>query len=59
LKSNARPIRPANNYANLAFGECASVIGADYSGHDEHFIDHPAAPEELDWQAVKRDAGIS
>ena len=56
---------PNQNNAQLrqswhAFGECASVIGADYSGHDEieYFIEHPASPEEVDWQAVKRDADV-
>ena len=44
-----------------AFGECASVFGADYSGHDELelFIEHPASQDKMDWQSIKRDAGIS
>ena len=44
------------------FGEDASVLGGEphYAGSHEldFFIEHPARPEERDWQAVKRLAGI-
>ena len=38
------------------FGESGSVIGSDYHGRDEldFFIDHPAIPEERDWQAIRK-----
>ncbi len=46
----------------FTFGEDASVIQGEphYAGSHEldFFIEHPAAPEERDWQAVKRLAGI-
>lgn len=45
------------------FGEDASVIGGEphYAGSHEldFFIEHPARPEERDWQAVKGLAGLS
>ncbi len=43
------------------FGENAIVLGGDYNGRDEldFFIDHPATPEEQDWQAIEKKAGIS
>ncbi len=43
------------------FGENAIVLGGDYNGRHEldFFIDHPASPEEQDWQAIKKKAGIS
>jgi hypothetical protein len=44
------------------FGEDASVLQSEphYAGSHEldHFIEHPASPEERDWQAVKKLAGI-
>ena len=42
------------------FGEDATVLGDDYSGGDEldFFIDNPAKPEEIDWKAIKKKAGI-
>jgi hypothetical protein len=45
----------------FAFGEDAVVLGGNYSGCSEldFFIDHPAAPEERDWQAIKKEAGIA
>lgn len=47
----------------LTFGEDASVIHFEphYAGSHEldYFIEHTATPEERDWQAVKRLAGIS
>jgi len=45
------------------FGEDASVMQGEphYAGSHEldFFVEHPAGPEERDWQAVKRLAGIS
>lgn len=43
-----------------SFGEDAVVLGGDYKGSSEldFFIDHPAKSKELDWQAIKRKAGI-
>ncbi|MFX1519817.1 MAG: hypothetical protein ACFFCD_07845 [Promethearchaeota archaeon] len=43
-----------------AFGEDAVVLGGDYHGSSEldFFIDHPAKPEELDWQTIKKKTGI-
>ena len=43
-----------------AFGEDAVVLGGDHSGSSEldFFIDHPAKPREIDWQAIKKKAGI-
>jgi hypothetical protein len=45
------------------FGEDASVIQGEphYAGSHEldFFIEHPARPEERDWQAVKKLAGLS
>ena len=45
-----------------AFGEDASVIQGEphYAGSHEldFFVEHPASPEERDWQAVERLAGI-
>ena len=47
----------------FTFGEDASVIHFEphYAGSHEldYFIEHTATPEERDWQAVKRLAGIS
>lgn len=42
------------------FGEDAVVLGGDYHGSSEldFFIEHPATPEERDWQSIKRKAGI-
>ena len=44
------------------FGEDASVIHGDphYAGSHEldFFIEHPATPDERDWQAIKRQADI-
>ena len=44
------------------FGEDASVMRGEphYAGSHEldFFIEHPARPEERDWRAVKRLAGI-
>jgi hypothetical protein len=44
------------------FGEGASVLGGEprYAGSHEldYFIEHPAAHDERDWQAIKRLAGI-
>ena len=46
----------------LTFGEDASVLLGEphYAGSHEldYFIEHPASPEERDWQAVKKLAGI-
>jgi hypothetical protein len=43
------------------FGEDASVLGGEphYAGSHEldFFIEHPARPEERDWQAVRKLAG--
>ena len=43
------------------FGEDASVLGGEprYVGSHEldFFIEHPARPEERDWQAVRKLAG--
>ena len=43
------------------FGENAIVLGGDYNGRHEldFFIDHPATPEEQDWKAIEKKAGIS
>ena len=43
------------------FGENAIVLDGDYNGrHDLDFVfDNPASPEEQDWQAIKKQAGIS
>ena len=43
-----------------AFGENAVVLGGDYSGSSEldFFIDNPANPGEIDWQEIKKKAGI-
>jgi hypothetical protein len=45
----------------FTFGEDAVVLGGNYSGCSEldFFIDHPATPEERDWQAIKKEAGIA
>ena len=44
------------------FGEDASVMQAEprYAGSHEldYFIEHAASPEERDWQAVRKLAGI-
>ena len=44
------------------FGEDASVLHGEphYAGSHEldYFIEHPASPEERDWQAVRKLAGI-
>jgi hypothetical protein len=44
------------------FGEDASVLEGEphYAGSHEldYFVEHPASPEERDWQAVKKLAGI-
>ena len=44
------------------FGEDASVLEGEphYAGSHEldYFVGHPARPEERDWQAVKKLAGI-
>ncbi len=42
------------------FGEEAAVLGGDYYGSSEidFFIEHPATPEEQDWQSIKNKAGI-
>ncbi len=42
------------------FGESAFVIGGNYHASSEldFFIDHPATPEERDWQSIKKKAGI-
>ena len=44
------------------FGEDASVLGGEphYAGSHEldYFIEHPASPEERDWRAVEKLAGI-
>ena len=46
----------------FTFGEDASVLRGEphYAGSHEldFFIAHPATPEERDWQAIKRLAGI-
>jgi hypothetical protein len=46
----------------LTFGEDASVLQGEphYAGSHEldYFIEHPASPEERDWRAVRRLAGI-
>lgn len=45
------------------FGEDASVLGSEphYAGSHEldYFIEHPATPEERDWMAIKRRAGLA
>ncbi len=44
------------------FGEDAIVIGAErYAGSHEldDFISQPATPEERDWQAIQKQAGIT
>jgi hypothetical protein len=43
-----------------AFGEDAMVLGRDYKGSSEldFFIDHPAKSREIDWQEIKKKAGI-
>ena len=47
----------------FTFGEDASVIQGEphYAGSHEldFFIEHPAAPEERDWQAIQRLAGVA
>jgi len=42
------------------FGEDALVLGHDYKGSDEieFFINNPATKEEIDWQAIKKEAGL-
>ena len=42
------------------FGDDAIVLGGEYAGYSEldFFIDHPASPEERDWAAIKKKAGI-
>jgi hypothetical protein len=46
----------------FTFGEDASVLQGEphYAGSHEldYFIEHPASPEERDWQAVRKLAGI-
>ncbi|MET0649371.1 MAG: hypothetical protein ABW208_22400 [Pyrinomonadaceae bacterium] len=45
------------------FGEDASVLDGEphYAGSHEldYFVEHPATPEERDWQAIKKLAGLS
>lgn len=45
----------------FTFGEDAIVIGGDWKGLDEleQFILNPATPEERDWQAIKKAAGLA
>ena len=42
------------------YGEAAVVLGDDYKASSEldFFIGNPARPEQRDWQAVKKKAGI-
>jgi hypothetical protein len=42
------------------WGEDALVVGGDYAGSSEidFFIENPATPEERDWKAIKKEAGL-
>lgn len=42
------------------FGESCSVLGGGYAASSEldFFIENPATKEEIDWIAVKKEAGI-
>ncbi|MEW6211137.1 MAG: hypothetical protein AB1631_22420 [Acidobacteriota bacterium] len=44
----------------MMWGEDAIVIGGSYAGSHEldFFISKPATPEERDWKAIKKQAGI-
>ena len=55
-RKNPDQTRESLRQAWYGFGESGSVIGSDYHGRDEldFFIDHPAIPEERDWQAIRK-----
>ena len=62
VRSCVEDARKAGDPTNWAMhGENASVHGgAHYSGAEEvdFFIANPATSEEVDWEAVKREAGL-